>query len=152
MKRLTQSSSKFKIRGDLNICMYLATCGLCRIDGCTRVWETGSGHQTPGPFLLPPDLRPVLDVQDLVASGQQPGIALLERCVMRAERSADVPALRLLMGRLDLLNYKIVGAAAKVRLVFCTSPAMRLLMGRLQQPLVCLIWRSPPPQGCLGWE
>jgi hypothetical protein len=51
-----------------------------------------------------------------VASGQQPGIALLERCVMRAERSADVPALRLLMGRLDLLNYKIVGAAAKVRL------------------------------------
>lgn len=52
--------------------------------------------------------------QDLVDVGRQPGIALLERCVMRAERGADVPALRLLMGRLDLLNYKIVGAAAKV--------------------------------------
>lgn len=38
---------------------------------------------------------------------------------MRAERAADVPALRLLMGRLDLLNYKIVGAAAKVRTVRC---------------------------------
>lgn len=58
-----------------------------------------------------------------MASGQQPSIALLERCVMRAERSADVPALRLLMGRLDLLNYKIVGAAAKVRFWRCRQRA-----------------------------
>ena len=55
--------------------------------------------------------------QDVSTAGRQPSIALLERCVMRAERSGDMPTLRLLMGRLDLLNYKIVGAAAKVGLV-----------------------------------
>lgn len=48
------------------------------------------------------------------AAKSLPSIALLERCVMRAERAGDVPTLQLLMGRLDLLNYKMVGIAAKV--------------------------------------
>jgi hypothetical protein len=83
---------------------------------------------------------PLPTLQDLVASGQQPSIALLERCVMRAERSADVPALRLLMGRLDLLNYKIVGAAAKVALlpssgVLChCCPLLRGWLGQERWP------------------
>ena len=50
----------------------------------------------------------------MTAAGWQPGIPLLQRCVERAERLGDRAALEQLMERLNLLNYKIVGAAAKV--------------------------------------
>ena len=53
--------------------------------------------------------------QDLADAGTAPSIAMLQRCVERAERAGDREALQLLMARLDMQNYKIIGAAAKVR-------------------------------------
>lgn len=54
-------------------------------------------------------------LQEVEKHGQAPPVKLLTRCVERAERSGDVDALKILMARLDMQNYKIVGVAAKVR-------------------------------------
>eukprot|EP00208_Stichococcus_sp_RCC1054_P000518 CAMPEP_0206143670 /NCGR_PEP_ID=MMETSP1473-20131121/21397_1 /ASSEMBLY_ACC=CAM_ASM_001109 /TAXON_ID=1461547 /ORGANISM="Stichococcus sp, Strain RCC1054" /LENGTH=842 /DNA_ID=CAMNT_0053539177 /DNA_START=163 /DNA_END=2691 /DNA_ORIENTATION=+ len=54
-------------------------------------------------------------LQELADRGTAPSINMLQRCVERAERSGDAHALKLLMARLDTQNYKIIGAAAKMR-------------------------------------
>ena len=57
--------------------------------------------------------------QEMEAAGLEPPVQLLERCLERAERAGDEPAIARLMAALELQAYKIIGAASKVHTRRC---------------------------------
>ena len=77
--------------------------------------------------------------QNLADAGTAPSIVMLQRCVERAERAGDHHVLTLLMARLDMQNYKIIGAAAKV----AASPPNDTLAGPLHILSHCFLILTP---------
>lgn len=95
-------------------------------------------------------------LRDLHAAGHTPRLALLERCLARAERAGDRAAVRELLELLLSRDYRVVGVDAKVSVGRCRSLPVRfrrcsacsLLLAARATPMPSAAWptaRPPPP-------